>query len=270
MSGEVVRATDSSVYVFASFRGAVDADPGDGVLELVPPSNSTAYTLFARLDTSGNALWANYLQGNIHFDCVGDMAIDPQGGVVVTCAIGETQDFDPGDGEAIHDIIQPNDLYTAHYTAQGSFLWVQLVNSPETFDTANGVAVDHLGNVFMTGTFSDSASFYPGPPTTIHGNAGETAFTVKYGVDLNTDVPVNHVLPELRLMPNPTRDRLTITGAFERGDEMLVLDAAGRHVMRIAAQDHVMQVSVQHLRPGTYTLVWHGAKGSRSERFVVL
>lgn len=270
MSGEVVRATDSSVYVFASFRGTVDADPGAGVLELVPPSPTYPQTLFARLDTSGNAVWARQLQGNIHFDCVGDLALDPQGGVVVTCAIAQTQDYDPGPGETILAPLQANDVFTAQYTASGDFQWVRMVNSPETFDTSNGVAVDHLGNVFMTGTFSDTAVFYPGPFEPLYSDAGSTIYTVKYGVDLTTALRETPSHATLQLYPNPTRDQLTITGAFERGDALLVLDAAGREVMRLTAQEHVMQLSVRDLRPGTYTLHWIGAKGRGSARFVVM
>ncbi|HRH37913.1 MAG TPA: hypothetical protein PK760_06180, partial [Flavobacteriales bacterium] len=101
VSGEVVRTNGSNIYLFASFRGTVDADPGDGTLQLVPPSDSYPQTLFAKLDTSGNAVWARQLQGNVHFDSVGDIALDAAGGVVVTCAIAQTQDYDPGPGEAI-------------------------------------------------------------------------------------------------------------------------------------------------------------------------
>ena len=270
MSGEVVRATDSSVYVFASFRGTVDADPGAGVLELVPPSPTYPQTLFARLDTSGNAVWARQLQGNIHFDCVGDLALDPQGGVVVTCAIAQTQDYDLGPGETILAPLQANDVFTAQYTANGDFQWVRMVNSPETFDTSNGVAVDHLGNVFMTGTFSDTAVFYPGPFEPLISDAGSTIYTVKYGVDLTTALRETPSHATLQLYPNPTRDQLTITGAFERGDALQVLDAAGREVMRLTAQEHVMQLNVRDLRPGTYTLHWTGAKGRGSARFVVM
>ncbi|MBK9514262.1 MAG: SBBP repeat-containing protein [Flavobacteriales bacterium] len=270
MSGEVVRATDSSVYVFASFRGTVDADPGAGVLELVPPSPTYPQTLFARLDTSGNAVWARQLQGNIHFDCVGDIALDPQGGVVVTCAIAQTQDYDLGPDETILAPLQANDVFTAQYTANGDFQWVRMVNSPETFDTSNGVAVDDLGNVFMTGTFSDTAVFYPGPFEPLISDAGSTIYTVKYGVDLTTALRETPAHATLQLYPNPTRDQLTITGAFERGDALSVLDAAGREVMRLIAQEHVMQLSVRDLRPGTYTLHWTGAKGRGSARFVVM
>lgn len=270
MSGEVVRATDSSVYVFAAFRGTVDADPGAGVLELVPPSPTYPQTLFARLDTSGNAVWARQLQGNIHFDCVGDLALDPQGGVVVTCAIAQTQDYDSGPGETILAPLQANDVFTAQYTANGDFQWVRMVNSPETFDTSNGVAVDPLGNVFMTGTFSDTAVFYPGPSEPLYSDAGSTIYTVKYGVDITTALRETPSHASLQLYPNPTRDQLTITGAFERGDALFVLDAAGREVMRLAAKEHVMQLSVRDLRPGTYTLLWTGAKGRGSARFVVM
>ncbi|MCC7501262.1 MAG: T9SS type A sorting domain-containing protein, partial [Flavobacteriales bacterium] len=208
--------------------------------------------------------------GNIHFDCVGDLALDPQGGVVVTCAIAQTQDYDPGPGETILAPLQANDVFTAQYTANGDFLWVRMVNSPESFDTSNGAAVDQLGNVFMTGTFSDTAVFYPGPSDTLYWNGGSTIYTVKYGVDLTTALSETPAHATLQLYPNPTNDPLTLAGAFERGDALQVLDAAGRQVMRLTAQEHVMQLSVRDLRPGTYTLHWRGAKGQGSARFVVM
>lgn len=269
MSGEALRAHGTNVYLFASFRGTVDADPGDGVMELVPSSPTNPQVLFAKLDSSGNAIWARQLHGNIHFDCVGDIAVDDEGGVAVTCATFETEDYDPGPGEAVYTPVQPNDLFTARYTADGAFLWVRMVTTGETFDTASGTAVDQLGNVYMTGSFGDSAVFDPGPLGTLYTPNSSTAFTVKYGVDLTLGLAGSDAPPALQLMPNPARGTLTILGAFERGDAMHVFDAAGRQVMSILADDHVMQCSVQALAPGAYTLVWMGRKGRSSERFVV-
>lgn len=269
MGAEVVRTNGANVYLFASFRGTVDADPGPGILSLVPPSPSYPQTLFVQLDTSGNAVWANQLQGNIHFDCVGDIALDANGGVVVTCAIAQTQDYDPGPGDATITPVQPNDLFIAHYDASGSFLWVRMITTGETFDTASGVAVDAADNVFMTGSYGDSAVFDPGPGGTYHTASSSTAFTVKYGPSLSTGQATAAPAPTLQLMPNPTSGNLTLAGAFERGDALVILDHAGRSVMHLVAQEHLMQLAVGHLKPGVYTLVWTGRSGRASERFVV-
>ena len=270
MGGDVVRTNGTDLYVFSSFRGTVDADPGADILELLPTEPTDQHTLFAKLDTSGNALWAHYLQGNVHFDLVGDLALDAEGAVVVTCAVGEMQDYDTGPGEAIYTPVQPNDLYTARYAADGGFRWVRMITTGETFDTASGAAVDLDGNVYMTGTFGDSAVFDPGPGGTFYTDNSTTAFTVKYGVDPNTGLPEEITSLALQIMPNPTRELLTIMGAFERGDALVVLDAAGREVMSLMAQDHLMQLSVQQLGPGVYSLVWSSNMGRVSERFVVM
>ncbi len=261
MSGEVVRTNGTNVYVFALFHGTVDADPGSGTLELVPPHPTNPSTLFAKLDTNGNAIWAHQLQGNIHYDTVGDIALDAEGGVVVTCAIAQTQDYDPGPDEAIYTPVQPNDLFTARYDVDGGFQWVRMITTGESFDTANGAAVDAFGNVYMTGSFGDSAVFDPGPLGTLYADQTSQAFTVKYGVDLTTGLTDRSVLPALQLTPNPVRGVLTLSGAFERGDALVIVDQAGREVMPLTAQDHLMRISVQHLLPGVYTLVWTGEKG---------
>lgn len=153
-------------------------------------------------------MWARQLQGNIHFDCVGDIALI-QGGVVVTCAIAQTQGLtprNPGPGwkPSLLAPLQANDVFTAQYTANGDFQWVRMVNSPETFDTSNGAAVDQL-DAFMTGTFSDTAVFYPGPSDkTLYSDAGSTIYTVKYGVDLTTALSESPAHATLQLYPNPT------------------------------------------------------------------
>jgi hypothetical protein len=268
MTGEAVRTLADNVYLFASFRGTVDADPGAGVLELVPPAPNSPGTLFAKLDSSGNALWAHQHQGNIHFDCIGDIAVDASGGVAVTCAIAQTQDYDPGPGEAIYTPVQPNDLFVARYTTDGAFQWVRMITTGQTFDTASGLAIDAADNVFMTGSFADSAVFDPGPLATFYSNNSSTAFTVKYGVDLTTGTSEAPTVDDLNLMPNPTSGWLTVTGAFEQGDQLHVVDPTGRLVMRVAAEDHLMRLSLHGLPAGTYTLLWTGNRGRAGRRFV--
>ncbi|MEO8590138.1 MAG: SBBP repeat-containing protein [Flavobacteriales bacterium] len=268
MSAEAVRTNGTQLYVFASFRNTVDADPGDGALELVAPG-SGPQTLFAQLDTSGNAVWAHQLQGNIHFDAVGDIAIRPEGGVVVTCAIAQTQDYDPGPGEVVFTPVQPNDLFVASYAIDGSYEWVRMITTGMTFDTSNGAAVDAEGNVLVVGSFGDSAVFDPGPLATFQANQTSEAFTAKYGADMSTHIAATNAIQALHVQPNPANGMITVFGAMRSGDVLLIADCAGRTVMNATAREGIVHLSVDDLAPGLYTVLWNGSAGMVSTRFVV-
>lgn len=270
MSGEVVRTLGEQVYVFAGFRGIVDADPGDGVLELVPPNLTMPQTLFARLDSSGNAVWARQVQGNIHNDSVGHIAVNADGGVAVTCAIAQTQDYDPGPGEVILTPVQPNDLFVARYDAGGNYLWVRMVTTGQTFDTSCGIAVDPANNVYVTGSYGDSAVFDPGPLATIYSDNNSTVFTAKYGEDLSTNVRAVAHTVDLQVMPNPTSGWIIVMGTFQRGDQLDIVDPAGRSVMRVATEDQLMRLSLHGLPSGAYTLLWSGRHIRAYKRFVLV
>lgn len=51
-----------------------------------------------------------------------------------------------------------SDAFVAKYNSAGALLWVRRVGGPG-FDTANGLAVDTLGNCYVTGAFEGAAGF---------------------------------------------------------------------------------------------------------------
>ncbi len=268
MTGEVVRTRNDRVLVFGSFRNTADVDPGPGTWELVAPT-SGPQTYVAVLDTGGHALWALQLQGNIHFDAVGDVAFGPEGGVVVTCAIAVAQDFDPGPGEYLLTPPQPNDLFVASYDADGLFQWATIIPTGETFDTANGITVDAQGDVIVTGSFGDSAIFSTDPVVMLTTTHSSTPFTAKYGPGISTGLPAVRSVPALAVVPNPAQHSITLAGVGGILDELLVLDATGRMVLRY---QHVVptHIPVGHLAPGRYHAVVLNGGTRLSAPFVVV
>lgn len=258
--GEAIRADATNLYVIGSFTETTDADPGSGIVEL--PSYGVGGNLyFAKLDTAGNALWAHALQGNNHFDAVCDIACDMQGNVFVTGAHSVEQDFDPGPGETILPMTIANDLFLAMYRGDGSFGWARGIATHGVFDTANGLATDVFGNVFVTGSFGDTAVFDINVPTDTLTGPGMAFMLVKYGTDITTLLPIPADPRAISVFPNPSGDRLHIAGTpAQLADQMWVTDASGRIVQRWMAPVP-KAVDVGSLPPGAYHIhLWSGGR----------
>ena len=249
---EVIRADGTHLYISGTFEQTIDADPGDGVIPLTSTGGRSLY--YTKLDTAGNALWSHQVRGNNHFDGVCDLAVDADGNVFLTGAYYEEQDFDSGEGEFIMAPIIANDLYLMMVDAEGNFQWARSIATAGVFDTANGLATDAQGNVFVTGGFGDTAVFdIDVPEGTVIGTTSMTGYTVKYGVDLTTAIPVaTEGSLQIALFPNPANEQITIALPQNvRPERLVITDAKGRVAMHW--EGHIpARFSVAHLAVGSY------------------
>jgi len=115
-----------------------------------------------KYDSVGRQLWVRRFDLSSLADTPADMALDPEGGVVIT-------------GSAMHDdSVGPDyDCVTLKYSPAGELRWMRRYgNEFNGQEFANALAVDRRGNVFLTG------KGYTGDP--LVGGAGESAVTVCY------------------------------------------------------------------------------------------
>ncbi|MEZ4740226.1 MAG: SBBP repeat-containing protein [Flavobacteriales bacterium] len=265
---EAIRSDGTHLYITGTFAGTIDADPGPGVLPLASIGGRSQH--YTKLDTAGNALWSHQVRGNNHFDGVCDLAVDGAGNVFVTGAYYEEQDFDDGPGEFILAPVIANDLFLLKVDAAGNFLWARSIATGGVFDTANGLATDANGNVFVTGGYGETAVFDPEASNgSYSGGTGMTGFTAKYGVDFTALPPTASTALQLQLYPNPSRELVTLVlpTAFVP-ERMTVTDAQGRVAMHWQGRIPT-HFSVAHLAPGTYHATLHGAGQVATGAFVV-
>jgi hypothetical protein len=78
--------------------------------------------------------------------------------------------------------IGSNDAFLAKYDLSGNLLWARSAGGTDN-DKALGVTYDNAGNVFISGFFTNSATF--GGSTTINGTGGEDIFVAKYDANGN-------------------------------------------------------------------------------------
>ncbi len=191
-------AADSSgnVLIAGSFSGTVDFDPGAGVSALTAVGGTDIF--LAKLDASGNFVWANQFGTANTDDTAADLAVDPSGRAYLLGTVSASTDLNPGAG--VNQV--PAGTFVARYGDTGGFDWVTtLSGSPGTVTldgsqnvivagpivskldnagnliwsqglgsssyrpTVAGVTTDALDNIFLTGSLTQAADMDPGAAT---------------------------------------------------------------------------------------------------------
>ena len=169
-AGEYVNALavapDGSIYLTGGFRGRVDFDPGPATLRL-DSNDRDFYDIFVtKITGDGDLVWAERFGGR--FTDVGrDIALDAAGNPCVTGVFTRDADFHPGSSVFNLTARGRADAFAMKLSVNGKLIWVGAVGGEETsrplVDSGNGIAVDSVGNVYVTGTFTGEADFNPTP-----------------------------------------------------------------------------------------------------------
>ena len=103
--------------------------------------------------------------GNYIYQPTGNAIIsDASANVYTTGWFRGTADFDPGPG-VVNGTSAGNGLYILKLDAQGNFGWVDIVTSgvSNAHVSGNSLTNDAAGNIYVTGNFSGTVDFDPGP-----------------------------------------------------------------------------------------------------------
>lgn len=155
-SAEGIAVDDfGNVYITGLFRETADFDPDEGTLELT--SSGDADIFVQKIDSEGQLVWAVSIGGTKN-NAVAAIAVDGSGDVLITGSFEGTMDFDPGDGLYELSSADSHDIFIEKIDAVGHFVWAKVIGGGAE-DFGNGIAVDALGNVLVTGEFRDIVDF---------------------------------------------------------------------------------------------------------------
>src|SRR5262245_21645591 len=109
---------------------------------------------------SPNWLWAKG-EGGIGRDDGMAIAIDSSGNVYTTGIFSSTADFDPCPG--FFNLVSngQTDIFILKLDSSGNFVWAKQIGGA-TYDAGESLAIDSIGNVYITGAFSGTVDFDPG------------------------------------------------------------------------------------------------------------
>jgi FlgD Ig-like domain len=145
--GSSIALTDEAIYVTGSFK----MSSMFGTTELV---SSGGYDIFVgKMDYSGNWLWA-VSAGGVNNDIASDIAVDNDENI---CLIGRyNNEINFGSNHLISE--GASDIFVSKLDSDGNWLWA-IRSVGENFDYGESIALDSENNVYITGSFWETATF---------------------------------------------------------------------------------------------------------------
>lgn len=156
----ILSADNSKLYVFGTFEGTVDFDPGPGVFNITSNGNSDFF--IQKLDTSGNFIWAKSIGGTGHERAFA-AKLDANDNLYLAGEFSAVVDFDPSFvGTTNLTAVGTNDIFTLKLDSAANFIWVKQIEAL-TYENISGILIDDREDVYTVGTFKNTVDFDPGP-----------------------------------------------------------------------------------------------------------
>ncbi|HOZ86710.1 MAG TPA: hypothetical protein PL029_03080, partial [Bacteroidia bacterium] len=168
-----------NVYTAGQFSISGDFDPGPGTVNLTSQGDNDIF--ISKVDPNGNYVWAKQV-GGLYPDNVSSMTNDPAGNLYITGTFAGAVDFDPGPGTFV---LSTNgspiiNTYVLKLDMNGNFLWALRVgDGVQNYPTSQAICLDGPGNIYLSGQFTGTRDFDPGPGVSSLVAAGSMVFLLK-------------------------------------------------------------------------------------------
>lgn len=179
---------DGNSYVTGYFQGMATFGQGEANETVLRGGDSTD-AFVAKFTQDGTLQWAARAGGaNESFSFGLGIAADPGGNSYVTGYFRGRSTFGAGEAnETVLEAVSDSDVFVAKYAPDGKLVWATSAGGAKA-DLGFGIATDPLGNSYVAGYFTDSATLGEGQAneTVLEtAEAGErlSGFVAKYARD---------------------------------------------------------------------------------------
>jgi len=170
---------EGNLFVVGVFEGTVDFNPGSGDVRV---SSGYSDIFVTKLLPDASYAWTLTIGGTGR-DVANSAAIDPNGDLLLVGYFYYTVDFDPGPGQDLHTSHGGWDIFVTKLHGDGSYGWTRTIGGGSG-DSANNVATDAAGNVYVVGAYVGTVDFDPGPDVDQHtAVGGSDIFLLRLGPD---------------------------------------------------------------------------------------
>jgi len=164
-------------FITGYFSGMVDFDPSSDIDKRTSQGDTDIF--LCKYNYNGDYQWA-ITWGGAGQDKGNGITLDKNGYIYITGNFSGTVDFDPGPVVVNRTSFADNDVFLIKLDFDGNLFWANTWGGI-LGDVGFDVAVDDLGNVYVTGYFWDTVDFDPDFSEDIHVSLGENdAFISKF------------------------------------------------------------------------------------------
>ncbi len=181
MCNDLVVDDKGMCYMAGRFADTVDFDLTANTHDMISNGDLDAFIL--KLNTHGSLVWVKQF-GGTSSDMASTIAYNPNGDLAVAGTFYGTVDFDPGTSVNNLSAYGNNDLFIMKLDTNGTYFWAKEIGSSWYGEDPKDIEMDPAGNIYLTGGFTGSCDFDPGPGThQMHAVYSDDGFTLK----LNTN-----------------------------------------------------------------------------------
>lgn len=168
---------NNNLYTAGIFSGNADFDPSGNTYNLV--SSGPTDIFFQKVDASGNFVWAYKFGGKFNERC-NAIAYDYNGYIWLAGFFSDTAIFSAGNNSATLISAGREDIFIAKIDTSGNLILAKSIGGAGN-ETANGIAIDGLGNLYITGSFQNNVNFNTSGGSLILTSSGyNDIFIAKY------------------------------------------------------------------------------------------
>ena len=255
--------SEGNVYLLETYQLTIDVDPGPGVYPLT--SHGMRDILILKLSSSGEFIWAKRI-GSVDNENGHEIAINGQNEPIIVGQFHNSVDLDPGPGEDLHTSLNAESTFIIALDQIGNYKWGRSFTSPEASQGhihCHSYSVLESPVVYMTGWFSDTVDFDPGPQTEIHAtdNFLNTDFFVLKFIYESVSAINETELANFNIFPNPNSGFICWkdlpSGNFK---QVCVFDLSGR-LLKEKSLEHAKSDQLRlPEQPGVYYIIFRGAE----------
>jgi microcystin-dependent protein len=254
-------ATDPSgnVYVTGYYNSSpltIRNENGTSFGTLSNPGFNSVFIV--KFSTAGVAQWATRLAGSTGNDEGYGIASDALGNVYVTGKYIGTVTVSNADTSSFGTLISEGGSQAAFivkYNASGVAQWATRADGPGT-DSGYGIATDALGNVYVTGSYTDSLTLYQ-PDTTSFGTLTTSGGLGGFVMKIN-DYVISEIPYDLALLSNTTANQgrsITVVNQSPTASTVRVLNSVVENIPVLFSRKFLY-----------YNNKWYSADGSDEYR----
>lgn len=158
---KIVTDDANNIYAVGFYRGVTDLNP-DMVDQDIAPAHGGYDMFISKFNKEGQFVWGHGI-GGLKDDFINNIALDKVGNFYITGQFNGTVDFDGTDAGLleINSTLDTYDGFLAKYNTDGEISWAFRIGGLYD-DYTNELAIDHDGNIIVTGTFEGSVNFGEG------------------------------------------------------------------------------------------------------------